>query len=165
MSLHAVANRYAKSLLDLSLSQNSLDTTMKDMDQLKEGLKNNDLKNLMKSPIIKADKKLGVYRNIFGTHFGKLSNAFVELLIKKGRENYIPQIIDEFKEQVRTHRGVSKVRVSSASPMSEELLNQIRNNLSKSSSTLSHVEIETAVDDALIGGSLYKLEINFMMHQ
>ena len=157
MSLQAVASRYAKSLLELSLEQNVLDGTMGDMAQMEAALESKDLVTLLKSPIVKTEKKLSIYREVFGSKMGKLSNSFFELVIKKGREAAIPEIITAFKEQVNKHKGVSSITVVSATPMGDEALAQIKASLAVSSETLSTIDVVTEVDPALIGG--FKLKI------
>lgn len=157
MSLQAVASRYAKSLLDLSLEQNVLDRTISDLDLFESALQSKDLVNLLKSPIVKTERKLSIYKEAFSTKMGDLTNKFFELLMKKGREGAIPQIIASFKDQVNQHRGISSVTVISASPMSDEMLSQIKASLASSSETLESIDVQTEVDPALIGG--FKLKI------
>lgn len=157
MSLQAVASRYAKSLLDLSLEQNVLDATIGDLETFESALSSKDLVYLLKSPIVKTERKISIYREIFGGKMAKLSNDFFELLFKKNRESAIPAIITEFKEQVNRHRGISSVTVISASPMDESVLAQIKASLAASSETLDQIDVETEVDPALIGG--FKLKI------
>jgi F-type H+-transporting ATPase subunit delta len=157
MSLQAVASRYAKSLLDLSLEKNVLDGTMSDMAQMEAALESKDLVTLLKSPIVKTEKKLSIYKEVFSGKMGELSNSFFELVIKKGREAAIPEMITEFKDQVNQHKGVSSITVVSATPLSDDALAQIKTSLSASSETLSTIDVVTEVDPALIGG--FKLKI------
>lgn len=157
MALQTVASRYAKSLLELCLEQGSLDTTLADLETFESALESKELVHLIKSPIVSSEKKLKIYQEVFGGKMGKLSNSFFELLIKKGREPYIPIIIDEFKSQVNTHRGISSVTLTSATPIGEEVLAQIKKGLAESSETLSEIDVETVIDPSLIGG--FKLTI------
>lgn len=157
MALQAVASRYAKSLLELCLEQGNLDATLSDLEMMESALKSKDLMYLIKSPIVKTDKKLKIYNEVFGSKMGKLSHSFFELIFKKGREAHLPVIIDEFKTQVNTHRGISSVTLTSATPIGPDVLEQIKKGLAESSETLSEINVETKVDAALIGG--FKLMI------
>jgi len=154
---HAVATRYAKSLLELCLEQGNLDATLADLETMEASLESKDLMYLLKSPIVKTEKKLKIYQEVFGSKMGKLSNSFFELLFKKGREAHLPVIIEEFKSQVNTHRGISSVTLTSATPIGEEVLTQIKKGLAESSETLAEIKVETEVDPSLIGG--FKLMI------
>lgn len=152
MSAQAVASRYAKSLIELSVEQNVLDTTLADVNALESALDNRDLNNLLKSPIIKAEKKIEIFKALFGSKFGDLSNKFFDLVINKGRESILAEILASFKNQYNTLKGVSSILVTSASPISDEMLAGIKDKLAQSSETMSQVDIETAVDPSLIGG-------------
>ncbi len=152
MKALAVANRYAKSLLDLSIEQNQLEDTVKDLNAFEAVLENRDLTNLLRSPIVKADKKLAVYSSAFSAKFNKLTNSFFELLIKKGRENIIPEIIASFKEQYNTVKGVSGVTITSATPIDDATIEAIKKRLAASSETKQNIDVEMHVDPELIGG-------------
>jgi len=58
MSNPRLAGRYAKSLLDLSIEQNQLDVVFQDIKMLEAICRSNpDFVAMLKSPVIKADKK------------------------------------------------------------------------------------------------------------
>ena len=62
MSVFKVASRYAKSLIDLSNEQNTLDAVNDEMDAIVALIKSNEeLQAVLKNPIIKTDKKF-VYK-------------------------------------------------------------------------------------------------------
>ena len=53
-----LAGRYGKSLLDLAIEQNQLDTVYSDMKLLRSGCKKNpDFTDVLSSPVINQDKK------------------------------------------------------------------------------------------------------------
>ena len=64
-----LSNRYSKALLDLALEQNVLDEVYNNMKQLTMMVdENRDLQLLLKSPIVKADKKIEIFK-IVSTQF------------------------------------------------------------------------------------------------
>ena len=79
MADERVAVRYAKSLIDLGQEQGVLDVIHDDMMNLKEPLNNRDFQLLDNSTIIKSDKKISVFRKLFGESYNKLTKAFFEL--------------------------------------------------------------------------------------
>jgi len=157
MALQTVASRYAKSLLGVCLEQNALDSTLTDRNTFEAALESKELMYLVKSPIVKSETKLSIYKEIFEGKMGKLSNSFFELLFKKGREAHIQVIIEEFRSQVNAHRGISSVTLTSASPIGDEVLAKIKQGLAESSETLAEIKVETVIDPSLIGG--FKLNI------
>ena len=68
MSDYRVASRYAKSLIDLATEQNILDAICADIKLLKQTIEQNSaLENVLKSPVIKGDKKMAVITQIFAS--------------------------------------------------------------------------------------------------
>lgn len=151
-----LATRYAKSLLDLSVEQNQLEAVYADMKMLKGINKSNpDFVALLRSPIITADKKDKILDAVIGGNVSKISMLFIRLLTSKNRESNLPEIVTAFLEQYNKLKNIETVKITTATPISEELKNSI---IAKVKSTNSSaIEIETAVNEALIGG--FKLEI------
>ncbi len=99
MSDFRVASRYAKSLIDLAIEQNILDAVYADIKLLKNTIEeNNALENLLKSPVIKGDKKMAVITQIFASSFNKLTTAFVAIITRKQREMILITICEAFIE-------------------------------------------------------------------
>ena len=69
-----VTIRYAKALLQLAIEQNILEQSYADMVLLDSVFKQNkDLSLLLKSPIVKTDQKLSIFKLIFDTKIGEVS--------------------------------------------------------------------------------------------
>ena len=158
MSNFRIASRYAKSILDLGVEQNSLEDIYNDMVVLKEAMSNRDFKLFIKSPIIKASKKQSVFKAIFGEKLSATTNLFFNLLAKKGRESAMPEIASSFLQQYKKYKKVSEIKLTTASPLSESALNSIKAALLQSDATDQDVEITTAVNPELIGGFVIEME-------
>lgn len=57
MSVNRISTRYAKSLLDLAIEQNSLENTYKDIKEFNNALKSRDLILMLKVPSSMQGKK------------------------------------------------------------------------------------------------------------
>ena len=147
-----VAGRYAKSLIDLAIEQGKLQTVVGDVEQLAAAVKNRDLYLLLQSPIIGSDKKVSIMKAIFGNSFDATTMGFVNLCITKGREGLLPDIATELLAEYKKMQGITTVKVTTATPLSTEALEAIREKLLGSSDTAKNVEIETLVNPELIGG-------------
>ncbi len=158
MSAERLSYRYAKSLIDLAKEQGTLETIKGDIDSLVAATENRDLALLLKSPIVSKMKKAGVLEAIFGDSFDDMTMSFMDILLSKGREMYIPEIATEFLAQYKALNKVSTVKVTTATPMNDAALASIREKLVGSPDLAENIEIETAVDASLIGG--FKLEFN-----
>lgn len=152
MSVSRIASRYAKSLLDLSIEQGSLDTVLANVEHFQASLKNRDLFLLVKSPIVNTDKKADIFKALFGDKYDKLTSSFLNIILKKGREAYLPDIANSFVDQYRAHKGITTVKITTASPLSDAKLEEIKAKLLASDITDKEINLETAVDPELIGG-------------
>lgn len=153
-----LAARYAKSLIDLATEKNQLEAVYADAAYLQALTKaSKDFANLLRSPVIKADKKQSIIDAVAGKNISAITNAFTRLLVNKGRESDLPEIIEAFIEQYNAIKGIHKVRLTTAVPVSDELKNAIVAK-TKAEAGLDNVELETKVDENIIGG--FMLEYN-----
>ena len=106
---------------------------------------------LLKSPIIKADKKGKVLDAITGGKISVITATFNKLLLQKGREFYLPEIVTAFIAQYKQHLGIQTAKLTTAVPISEELKRSILDKIG-AVRTGKTIELETAVDENLIGG-------------
>ena len=147
-----LAGRYAKSLIDLSNEKGQLEAVYKDMQYLQQVVKQSrDFVVLMKSPVIKADKKNAVLDAVSKDKISELTRAFNRLLVNKGRENALPEIVHAFIDQYNAIKGIHKVKLTTATEASQDLKQSMVSKL-KSEAGLGIVELETKVDPALVGG-------------
>lgn len=150
------ASRYAKSLLSLSIDQKSLEEVNKDMKFVADTCKSSsELILLLKSPIVKTDKKLAILNAIFSNKIGKLVSSFIEIITKKKREAIILDIARAFNEQYNTHKNITSAKVSTAIALDKELKSKIMAIVKAASK--GDVEIEEEVNKDLIGGFVIKI--------
>jgi F-type H+-transporting ATPase subunit delta len=147
-----LAGRYAKSLVDLATEQKQLDAVYTDMKFLKAVFKSNpEFVALFSSPIIKADKKEKIVAAVISNKVNALSIAFINLLIRKGREANMPEITNTFIDQFNEIKGIRKVKLTTASPLSDAVQKTIVDKV-KNAPGVNSVELETSVKEELIGG-------------
>ena len=146
-----IATPYAKSLLDLARDRNEIDAVKLDMEHLKRSSENDDLANLMRSPIVSGDKKQGIFEALFpGYH--EISKAFVRIVTDKGREAALPEIAEAFLRLYRVERKISQLKITSAAPLSPVAIEKIKAKLTVRGLIENTVELEEIVDPTLIGG-------------
>jgi len=128
-----------------------------DMEGFSKMVENRDLYLLLKSPIINAGKKAEIFNALFEGKVNKLTKAFLDITLRKGRERYLPEIATEFLNQYKRMQGISTVKLITASPISDASLASIKAKLLASDVTDTSVEIETSVDESLIGGFVVQI--------
>lgn len=157
MSLNKITTRYAKSLIDLAMEQNILPAIKGDMDTFNAMIQNRDLYLLLKSPIINATKKEQIFAALFKDKLNPLTYSFFNIVLKKGRENYLPEIANEFHEQYKVIIGLTSVKLITATPIDDANLDVIRKKLINSKETAKDVEFTTEVNPEIIGGFIIKI--------
>lgn len=153
-----LAGRYAKSLIDLAVESNQLETVYADLLFLQSAIKQSrELLNLLRSPIIKADKKNAILEAVTADKLSKLTIAFNRLLVQKGRESVLPEIVNAAIDQYNKIKGISKVKLTTAQPISADLQAAIQQKV-KQETGFENIQLEVVVKDELIGG--FMLEFN-----
>ena len=147
-----VASRYVKSLLGLAVEQGALEAVHKDMLLFSKVLKENrDFSVMIKTPVIRHEKKRAILEKIFSGKVDKLTLAIMDILTKKNREPLLPSIASEFHNAYNAYKGIGKAYITTTVPMDNELRQAIEEIVKKLSKT-KQVEIETKIDKDLIGG-------------
>ncbi len=153
-----LAIRYAKSLIDLAQEQNKLEQVYDDMKLLDNICQTNrEFANVLKSPIIKEDKKNQIIESVTAGRINSLTSSFIKLLGNKSRESSLPEIISAFIEQYNVVKGIHKVKLTTAVALSDEMKNSFINRI-KTSEGIQNIELETAVDEKLVGGFVLEME-------
>ncbi len=151
-----IAGRYAKSLIGLAVEKNQLEQIYKDMLYLQSLTLNRDFANLLRSPIIQPDKKLSIVNAVVGGKLTEITAGFTRLLIKKGREEVLPEIITSFIEQYKKHKNIYTVKLTTAVPVSDQLKQSIVKKI-QGQSSMQNIDLVTEVQESIIGG--FQLEI------
>lgn len=152
MSATRLAARYAKSLLDLGIEQAQLDAIHQDVETLDAALKSRDLYLFVKSPIIHPTRKTSILHQMFGDKLNATTSAFVDIILKKHREFYLPDIISSFKEQYRDYKGIVIATLTVAAPLTDNtVLDEVKQIIRKDTGK-NEVEIQLKTDPALLGG-------------
>lgn len=149
------AIRYAKSLFQLAIERGELDKAYADMLLLQQTInENNDLANMLKSPIIKPGSKEEIMRLIFGEKIGELCAAFLYLIIRKKREMHIPQIARSFTNLYLENNGIEEALLITAFKPDEDFRNKIIQLVEKKSH--QKVQLEERIDPSVIGGFILR---------
>ena len=159
MSEFRVASRYARSIFDLSLEMKIVDKIYDDMLLLAQVCRDNrPLVTLLKNPIVRFDYKLRVLNKIFEKHVNKLTLKFFNLICRKNRASILPEVSKGFVSLFHDHKGIVKADVTSAVNLSSELRKEFEQIIVKA--TGKKVELNTIIDESLIGGYILKIGDN-----
>jgi F-type H+-transporting ATPase subunit delta len=153
-----LAGRYAKSLIDLSIEQNQLEAVYKDMLYMNELMRaSSEFVTLLKSPVIAGDKKQKVLEALTTGKISTITASFNRLLINKGREKFLPDIVYAFIEQYKVFKDIHTVTLTTAIPVSEDVKKSIIQKI-KEAGHMKEVELETVVQEDIIGGFILEVD-------
>ncbi|MEQ8469975.1 MAG: ATP synthase F1 subunit delta [Marinoscillum sp.] len=122
MSITRIAVRYAKPLLALAEEHKSLEAVKKDMEDFAALCKTNrDFVAMLKSPIIPNLKKAEILKLIFDKKVNALTFSFLELVARKNREQYLPEIAREFVVLYNNKMGYQEATITTAVAIDDKL--------------------------------------------
>jgi len=156
MKQSLVGTRYAKALLQLSAEQNLLDRVYNDMLVINNVfLTNKDFLSLLKSPIIKTDKKLKIINQVFKDKISDLTKLFINIITKKKREGRFKDMVESFVRLYKKHKKIETVILTTALPVDEELKKEITEAIH--SFTNKNIELEEVVNENILGGAIIRM--------
>src|SRR5262245_11489212 len=121
-----VASRYAKSIIDLAVEQKSLELVFADMKLIDDCCKSSrELLAVLQNPIIKADKKEAILKNLFAGKVSEITLAFINIITSKRREMYLPEIASSFISQYKKIKEIKTAEIITAAPLDEKLRSDV----------------------------------------
>ena len=154
---HRVANRYAKSLIELAIEKGVVEQVHRDMLSFSELCQTNrDFLLMLKNPIISHSKKRKILHRIFDGKVDPSTLAIFDIITRKNRELHLPAIAEEFVAQYRTYKGIEKATVTTPFPLTEALRTKFKSLIAEQMDGKT-VELVEQVDPELIGGFVLKI--------
>jgi F-type H+-transporting ATPase subunit delta len=152
-----IASRYAKSLLILAKDKSLVEEIAADMQSLENiGKESRDLRLLLKSPVVRKDKKISVLNTLFQASFQEPTMMFVHLITRKNREDILLEIAESFMRQYREMKGIKEASVTTSMALSAELQQSVEKALREWAK--SDVNIVFHVNPDIIAGIIVRLE-------
>ena len=152
-----LAARYAKSILDLAAEKGQLEAVYEDMLFLQAAARiSPEFVRVLRSPILKADKKGKILDAITAGKVSPLTVAFYKLLLGKERETYLPEIAHAFVDQYKAHKGILVVKLTTAVTIGEDVKQAILRKV-QNGHDAQHLELEATTREELIGGFILEI--------
>ena len=154
MSL-AVANQYAKAMLDAVLDPTSgisAEDALTQLDSFDAALQDShDLRTVMYSPAVDAQNKRNVVRRIGDvTGMHPLVRNFLAVVINKRRLAMLPEMRERFRALLDDKLGIARAHVAAAQPVADNTRVALEAELARM--TGKTIRCDYRVDPALVGG-------------
>lgn len=156
-SVSGVAERYASSLFDLALEENTLPEVQAALDAF-QGLvdSSEDLTRLVKSPVFTAEEQLGAVVAILDkAGISGLAANFIKVTASNRRLFAAPGMIKAFREIYARHRGEATADVTSAHALTAAQETELK--VALKGVTGKDVTINVTVDPSILGGLIVKV--------
>lgn len=152
-----LASRYAKALLEIAIEKGQLEKVYADVQWLQSVCKSSrEFVNLLRSPIVKADKKQKIVDAVTKGNISEITNGFMKLLVSKGRESSLPEVLPAFISDYKKYNNINTVSLTTAVPVSEAVKNAIINQVKKTAG-VEKIELHETVNPDLIGGFVLEM--------
>lgn len=157
LALSEIAEPYAQALMSVAQSNNLTDQIGEDTQSLLALLgESEDLRLLINSPLIEAEKKKAILRQVVGDQVNPFTLNFLMLLVDRGRIFLLSEVCSQYQALLRQLRQTVLAEVTSAVELTDEQKEAIRQKVIAMSQA-SQVELETRVDPDLLGGVVIKV--------
>jgi F-type H+-transporting ATPase subunit delta len=157
MSENKAASRYAKSIIDLSKENNSLEEVKADMALVSKVINENpQLEAILKNPIVPIDKKTGILVNLFQSKVHVITISFMKLMVAKGRSEILFSAAKQVVTQYEEIKGIVTAEVSSATALTPASRAEIIAIVKKEIGA-NEVVIKEKINEDLIGGFILKV--------
>ena len=146
-----IAKRYAKSMYDLAAERKETDAVLNDCQMMQNAFDDSrELVLFLKNPILSSERKIGLFRKIFGGKVTKQMETLIESLARRHRGLLLPWIVKEFIASFNKSHNQTPVEIVSAIDLDPNLIQKIVEKIETQLRTKALVK--QTVDTSLIGG-------------
>jgi F-type H+-transporting ATPase subunit delta len=159
MTSRAAGIRYARALFDVAAKESG------DVEQVGRDLAafarmvagNPELSRVLANPAIPMARKRGVVEQLIARS-GAISPVLAKLLLllaDRDRLRILPELAEGYRERLMQHAQVVRAEVVTAAPIPADRVEALKAGLTRA--TGRHVQLESRVDPALIGGAVARV--------
>jgi len=160
MNESKISVRYSRALFQSALEKKIIDKINGDMKLIQEICRYPEVSEILKSPVIIPSRKAKVLHALFGTDMDPLTSSMIDLVVKNGRENYLPAIARVFIHETMKFNGVTESHLTTAVEVSPEIKKQISDLIADLFKT--KIELKESVDPDIIGGFILRIDDSYI---
>jgi F-type H+-transporting ATPase subunit delta len=155
-----ISVRYSRALFQSALEKKIIDKVNQDMIFISEICRFPETKEFLQSPIIPPSKKSSIFNKMLEGNVEVITLSLVDLVVKNGRENYLPAIARVFISETLKYKGITESVLTTAIKIDSKVRNQITDLISEVFST--KVELEEKIDTDIIGGFILRIDDKYI---
>jgi len=155
-----ISVRYSRALFESALENKLLEKVYDDMKFISEICTIPELKELLLSPIVVPSKKTDILHKVLGKNIEKITLSLIDLVVKNGRERFLPAIARNFLYETKKYKGITESVLTTAVKVDEKVKKQVTDLISGIFKT--KVELTEVIDKTIIGGFILRVEDNYI---
>ena len=157
MSRRTSATRYARALLDVAIQESDPAKIERDLSWFVTMVEGNaELKRALLSPRVPPDRRRSLVTALLEQNGAEMPLVkLLGMLADRSRLDLLHDLLDVYRERQLAHENIVKGTVTSAAPIAPEHIAALQRSLS--GATGKQVELDVAIDPALIGGVVARI--------
>src|SRR5450759_3214854 len=109
-----ISVRYSRALFQSALEKKILEKVNEDMIFISEICKIPEAKEFLHSPVIFPSKKTEIFHKILGNNLEEITLSLIDLVVKNGRESFLPAIARVFIHETKKYKGITESVLTTA---------------------------------------------------
>lgn len=150
-----VAKRYGSAIFELAKEKDAVALLKEEILGIKDSFMEDDLRDLLTHPKISVEQKIDLLEEALSDKISHDLLGLLVLIVEKGRQLYINDILEEVLELIDAYEGKVKAYITSPNPLSDAHKDNIISELAKQ--TGKEIIPIYKVKPAIIGGLIIRI--------
>jgi F-type H+-transporting ATPase subunit delta len=155
MNESIISVRYARAIFESALKKDQLDSVNQDMILISEICREPETMEFLQSPVIAPGEKTQIFHKVLQDRVEKLTLSLTDLLVKNGRESFLPSIARVFISETMKYRGITESVLTTVEPVGKDIRDQIIALVSGLFDT--RVDLKEVTDPEIMGGFILRV--------
>lgn len=155
-----ISVRYARALFQSALEKKSLDQVNNDMILIQEVCNTSEARDFLHNPVIIPAQKRAILHKMFADNVEKITLSLIDLIVKNGRESFLPAIARNFIHETLNYKGITQSTLTTAVKVDDKVKKQITDIMSDVFKT--KIELKSIIDSEIIGGFILQVDDSYI---
>ncbi|XP_056145898.1 ATP synthase subunit O, mitochondrial-like isoform X1 [Lampris incognitus] len=158
IQVYGVEGRYATALFSAASKQNKLDQVEKELTRVSALIKDPKLSGIVMNPHVKRSLKQKTFTDTLRKEkLSPITINLINVLSENGRLTLTPDVISAFGKMMSAHRGEVICSVTTAQPLDEANLADLKGALNGFLAKGETLKLETKSDPSILGGMIISI--------
>uniref|UniRef100_A0A8C2K0P7 ATP synthase peripheral stalk subunit OSCP, mitochondrial n=2 Tax=Cyprinus carpio TaxID=7962 RepID=A0A8C2K0P7_CYPCA len=158
IQVYGVEGRYATALFSAASKQKSLDKVEQELGRVFSLIKDPKLSSIVMNPHVKRSVKQKTFINAMtNAKLSPITINLVNVLAENGRLTLTSDVITAFGKMMSAHRGEVTCSVTTAQPLDEANLAELKTALNGFLAKGETIKLETKSDPSILGGMIVSI--------